>query len=370
MTFVRIGKSSFVIDNLNAVMKGVGSLLAIILFFVVILTGIIFYYEYILGIQPNRDEGDIVFTDWLLIAMPIAIACVVSLFCLPRYLYSKLSEQEKKFQMVSNIISKKNFTLDELRNFTDTKRTIYYSNINSVYIDEIENNKFHEENSIGYLIFELNNNIKNWNFDKQNKNDRLFNKIKVYNIPVGGDISECKEIINNFMPQKIRGNQHVSSLGYTVRKQRSLNLILQLLLVIGSIGWGLTASILYDQKLYNDLILLTVATAGIVLLFLYVYLGKYWYKPHYFQYWSEKKTRWNARHFNKLLIIFIIGVVIAMLYLFSIKEILSVIYNISPESIFEKKQVIESPYDYLYDQERNDMIKAGYESFKQNNSIK
>lgn len=334
MIFVKLGKTSFVVDNLRAIRRGVGILLGIILFFVIMLTGVIFYYD-TLGMQSNRDESDIAFGDWLIVAMPITIACVFTLFYLPRYLHSKQYKQEMKSQIASNILSKRNFNLDELKNFTDENRTTYYSNINSVYIDEIDrkDQTFGEENSRGYLMLELNRNIKNPYLGNQKKNSNLSNEFMIYNLPIDEDITKCRDIVNNFLLDKCTkfDNENVASLGYTVRRQRRLQLILKCLLIVGAIGWGYAFRILHDEEFDIEILLLTVVGTILIVLFLYVFRGKNWYKPNYFQNWSEKKRRWHARYSEKLMIIFVVAIAITSLYLY-------LVYWIGPESIFVKKQ--------------------------------
>jgi hypothetical protein len=199
MAFVMVGKSSFVVDNLQHIVRAVGIVAGSILILVIIISGSIIYYEFILGIQPNREEGDIVFTDWLLVAIPVITVCLVSLIYLPRYSASKLSVEKEKHEKVLNLLSKKDFDDAELR-LSDASREIYYSEVNSFYIGESDlYNEMVGEKNNGLLTFELRENIRNQGYSTGINSS---NKYLSYNIPLDEDFTRCNDILNYFLLAK------------------------------------------------------------------------------------------------------------------------------------------------------------------------
>ena len=326
MVFVKIGKSSFLLDNKFVIQWIFHRYSHRIGFIILIFLGIAF----MLLLSVNVGLA-------LMFLIGVSAMALFIFFGYRSYLNRLSHLKRSEENEILDIISRRNFRVSDIIKLSDRSLDIFYSNINSVYIVEPEDDKrLREENSIGYLIFEQNCKLKNQKVGNENKNDSLSKKYNVYDIPVSGDITECERNINRFIPNKIISNQHVASLGYTAGEQHDFNQILGFLLVVGGIGWLLTVAIFADQKLFNDLIIFIGASTAILVISLYAYLGKYWYKKRYFLYWSETKRRWHAKHSIKLMILFIIVIDIAFVNIFNAANIVSCIYDLSPDSIFAK----------------------------------
>lgn len=115
---------------------------------------------------------------------------------------------------------------------TVSKIEILSNNINSKLISELY--EYMKKNDLSE------SHINNTNLGNQKKNSSLSNEFMIYNLPIDEDITKCRDIVNNFLLDKCTNfdNQNVASLGYTVRRQRRLQLILKCLLIVGAIGWG------------------------------------------------------------------------------------------------------------------------------------
>jgi tetratricopeptide (TPR) repeat protein len=338
MVFVRLGKSSFLVDNQYQIRRGIYGIIILPIVFGIFVPGAAFYYEYILGNQPNRDAGELGFLDTLLIAFPVLVGYVYFVTYVEEKLRLAISAmQENK---ILSTISKKDFNEDELNNFTDINRDIYYSDVSSVYIEETDRvlQRYSEENSKGYLMFELTQGSEHTLLGKRSSHNNLSNKFIVYNIPKDEDILKFEVRIKNFLVDKmvINNKNDVSNLGYTVRRERRLDFIMLVMRIAGGVGWGIAIKTLIDEKLYNESIILSVGGIGLFFLFLYIFRGRYWYKPNYFLYWSEKKRQWHSKFASKLLIIFVIATAIGIICLYQV-------YWTGPESIFVKKQQQEQP---------------------------
>ena len=199
MISVKVGKSSFVVDNQKHIVNTVGTVAGLILIGVIIISGSVIYYEFILGIPPNREDGDIAFTDWLLVAIPLTTLCIVCLFYLPRYLASKQSEHNKKHELVLKLFSKKDLDNTVLK-LSDVDIEIYYTEVKWYYIGDpgITDKLIAEENN-GLLTFKLKENIRN---EGHSTRSNTSNKYLSYHIPLDEDFTRCVDILNSSLIDK------------------------------------------------------------------------------------------------------------------------------------------------------------------------
>ena len=357
MVFVETAKSSFLIDNQTVISGGFSRLLAIGITFIVV-----FIFLVIFGNAPTKsgikDTFEFFLVAILIFVMPSAMGYTVFRYYLKRIYRSR--------RYNPGFYPRKGLKVIDLLRLSNRKRDIRYSNINSVHLEEMNSRDptFGEENSRGYLMFDLNLSTKKVGIDYQNENNTISDRFMVYNIPLYENITDCKMKIDRFILHKSKNKQRdqVANLGYTISKERRLQKILRILLAIGGIGCGIAFRRFHELKLDNEFIMPTLVGVGLVFLFLYVFKGIHWYKPNYFLYWSEKKRIWHAKYADKLLIIFIVAIIICIT-----PFIMTYVTQLDPT--FEKKQPTQTPYNSYLDKEHDERINEAYDSFKQKNSI-
>ena len=115
---------------------------------------------------------------------------------------------------------RKGLKVIDLLRLSNRKRDIRYSNINSVHLEEMNSGDptFGEENSRGYLMFDLNLSIKKVGIDYQNENNTISDRFIVYNIPLYENITDCKMNIDRFILQNSEKNQR-SGYQFTIQYQ-------------------------------------------------------------------------------------------------------------------------------------------------------
>jgi hypothetical protein len=89
-----------------------------------------------------------------------------------------------------------------------------------VHLEEMNSGDptFGEENSRGYLMFDLNLSIKKVGIDYQNENNTISDRFIVYNIPLYENITDCKMNIDRFILQNSEKNQR-SGYQFTIQYQ-------------------------------------------------------------------------------------------------------------------------------------------------------
>ena len=322
LVFIKMGKSSFILDNRVVIARG------FFRYFVGIIIPLLtpLFSIGLLQVLQNKDGGLGILLLILIFIGPAIILYFVFRFYVERNLHLKQSEEKK----LTDILSNSNFNDEKLKKLSDPSLDLEYSKVNYACLLKMEYNQFHEENSWGYLIFELNCSSKSRNFDKPTI--PKFTKYLAYNIPVDENIPQCERIVNKYFADAINEDQkkNVSNLLYTVKKQRRLQLILKCMMIVGTFGWVVTAGSLHSNGHDYELGILTIVGAGLILLFLYVFRGRYWYVSNYFLHWTEEKRKWHAKYSETLLIIFS---VILGIGIFSV----IILYGTGPDSLFVKK---------------------------------
>lgn len=112
-------------------------------------------------------------------------------------------ETSREYRILS-VLSEKDFEVNDLMKLPGSSVELLYSEVNSVSIKRIEYNRFRRKDTIGLLIFELNASVNHRKDYLHVTNNGLSDGIKIYNIPVGEDITLCRTIVNNFMPGKLK----------------------------------------------------------------------------------------------------------------------------------------------------------------------